>query len=102
MSMSTNDQDAGASASRRSRTPTQRSPFGSHPRRTHALATLALASAGVLLLAACGSATSASPKARGVALRGGTATFAMNHGDQFNWILPLPNEASYDPYQQNS
>ena len=70
------------------------------PRRGVAVAGVAVG----LLLASCSSTTApaSATKPHGLAVQGGTATFAMNNGDQFNWILPLPNEASYEPYQQNT
>jgi peptide/nickel transport system substrate-binding protein len=73
------------------------------PRALRREVALAGVAAG-LLLASCssGSAPASATRSHGVPLPGGTATFAMSHGDQFNWILPLPNEASFEPYEQNT
>ncbi|MHB8189497.1 MAG: ABC transporter substrate-binding protein [Ferrimicrobium sp.] len=57
----------------------------------------ALILAGALVLSACtgGGSTAASSSTNG-----STVTYAHAVGDQFSWILPLPNQANYDPWDQ--
>lgn len=55
----------------------------------------ALVLAGALILSACSTQSSAGPSAAA-----GTVTYAHGVGDQFSWILPLPNQANYDPWDQ--
>jgi peptide/nickel transport system substrate-binding protein len=53
------------------------------------------------LLAACGSSsTSSSSSTSGVPAN--YASFALHSGDTFSWVLPLPNQANYEPWDQNA
>ncbi len=58
-----------------------------------------------VVLAACSSSPSGSPSTTTAtaakALKGGTATFALSVGAQFSWMLPLPNQANYEPWDQD-
>ncbi|MST31301.1 hypothetical protein GHK86_00955 [Acidimicrobiaceae bacterium USS-CC1] len=57
-----------------------------------------------LLAAACGSATGAAAKsrraapARATAVAGGTATYALQPTDTFNWIFPYESSAGEEPW----
>ncbi len=51
--------------------------------------------AAALVMSACSSASGGSSK-------GATVTYAHGVGDQFSWILPLPNQSNYDPWDQNT
>ncbi len=51
-----------------------------------------------LVLAACGSSTSAA-KPRAKVLTGGTATYALQATDSFSWMLPFENSANQEPWQ---
>jgi peptide/nickel transport system substrate-binding protein len=62
--------------------------------------TLAVAAAAGLLLAAPAGAAPAFPKtpATPKAASGGIASFPLETGDQFTWMLPLENQANYEPW----
>ena len=78
-------------------------------RRT--LGSVALASVGMLLLAACGSTThptssspasaASAPKVTGAPIRGGIASYSNAIGNDFSWMLPLVNGANYEPWDIN-
>jgi len=54
-----------------------------------------------LLASACGSSTSSTTtSSTGVA--SDYATYALHTGDTYAWVLPLPNEANYEPWDQNA
>ncbi len=54
-----------------------------------------------VVAAACGSAASTtSSSSSGVPAN--YATFALHSGDTYSWVLPLPNQANYEPWDQNA
>ncbi|MHB8294938.1 MAG: ABC transporter substrate-binding protein, partial [Acidimicrobiales bacterium] len=56
-----------------------------------------------MLLAACaGTSSPAAGTAKAKAVKGGTATYALANGEQFTWMLPLPNQANWEPWDQNT
>jgi peptide/nickel transport system substrate-binding protein len=59
------------------------------------------AGAACLLVAACTSNLSSSSSSSGTPVKGGTATFALGIGNDFSWILPIENEANYEPWDLN-
>ncbi len=68
-------------------------------------ACLAVVALGAGLLAACGgpktTKTSTVPSSKKV-LSGGVAVYAHSVGDDFSWILPIMNQANYEPWDQNT
>lgn len=55
-----------------------------------------------MLAAACGSSSSSSPSSNTSGVPANYATFALHSGDTFSWVLPLPNEANFEPWNQNA
>ncbi len=57
-----------------------------------------------IITAACGSTSSASAPSGGAtsSVPANYATFALASGDTFSWMLPLPNQANYEPWDQNA
>lgn len=55
-----------------------------------------------LTAAACGSTASGASGSTGQGVPAGYATFALHTGDSFSWVLPLPNEANFEPWNQNA
>ncbi len=55
--------------------------------------------ASALVLAACATSSTPTPPVVGLKMvTGGTASYAMGPGFDFSWILPLENEANFEPY----
>ncbi len=58
-----------------------------------------------LVLASCSSSSSASAGSSAKATSStppNYATFALHSGDTYSWVLPLPNQANYEPWDQNA
>lgn len=55
-----------------------------------------------VIAAACGSASASSPSSSSAGVPANYATFALHSGDTYSWVLPLPNEANYEPWDQNA
>lgn len=72
---------------------------GYRPRRR--VAGAVYASVCALVLAACTSTTSSGTAKGGKPLSGGTASYALAAGDDFSWMLPLENQANYEPWELN-
>ncbi len=78
------------------------------PRR-RALGPAAVVAIATLLLAACGSSTPSSsptspttrPVVKGTPVAGGVASYSNGIGDDFSWMLPLVNQANYEPWDFN-
>ncbi len=69
---------------------------------------LALVAVGALLLAACGSGTTSpsatkttKPVVKGAPIKGGVASYSLAVGNDFTWMLPLENQANYEPWDFN-
>ncbi len=60
----------------------------------------AAVSLSIVTLSPDGSAAVRSSRA-GAPISGGTATYALSVGDVFSWILPYPNQANYEPWDQD-
>jgi len=55
-----------------------------------------------VIAAACGSTSSSAPSSSTAGVPANYATFALHSGDTYSWVLPLPNEANYEPWDQNA
>lgn len=64
-------------------------------------ASVVFASVFALVLAACTTTATTSTPTGGKPVSGGTATYALAVGDSFSWMLPLENQANYEPWQLN-
>jgi peptide/nickel transport system substrate-binding protein len=74
--------------------------FFSWPRRGRRALLLVIGCVATALLAAC--ANIGMPSSHGGApLHGGTASYALGEGTEFSWMLPLQNEANYEPEEGN-
>ncbi len=72
-----------------------------HPGRRGAPSLAAALCAVALGLAACaGGSTAHGPAASGKPRQGGTASYAMPVGNDFSWILPLENQANFEPWDE--
>ncbi|KJE77833.1 ABC transporter substrate-binding protein [Ferrimicrobium acidiphilum] len=63
-----------------------------------------LAGAMSLIAAACGSASSgaAASGSSTAQVPANYASYALHTGDTYSWVLPIPNEANYEPWDQNA
>lgn len=80
--------------------PSKKSAFPTTPKRS-----AIVLGAFALLLASCSSSSTASTSSGGSSTSStptNYATFALHSGDTFSWVLPLPNQANYEPWDQNA
>ncbi len=69
-------------------------------RRFRSWSAAVAAAALAVTLAACSTTPSTSPSAHAKIVKGGTATFALQATDEFNWMFPYENAAANEPWEE--
>ncbi len=77
-------------------------PIGAPPRWWRGVRLGGVVAALAVVAAACGSTTTSTPTSSSSGVPANYATFALHSGDTYSWVLPLPNQANYEPWDQNA